>query len=135
LSSGSSESGIIHDLGLFSCPLFRGNPKETLIERKGRLEKTIADLQRERANVAAQLKARILSDEQIETLVDRIRKVGKALQVARRDFETQRYFVDMLDVTARLAVEDGEKAVHPRCILGEGPRLIVSNTTNRAACP
>jgi SMC interacting uncharacterized protein involved in chromosome segregation len=93
--------------------------KEILTERKARLETTITALEKERAGLVAHLEARELSMEQIETIQEFAARVTENLEAMRDDFEMKRRLVEELDVHVTLAVEDGQKVVYARCLLGE----------------
>jgi ribosomal protein S15P/S13E len=84
-------------------------PREMLVERKEKLQSTIDALERERAELAAQLKAQTLTDEQVQIVTEFAEKVRGGLEVAERDLEKRRRLIDLLDVRATLAVEDGEE--------------------------
>ena len=93
--------------------------KEMLIEKKADLEKTIAELEKERASLLATLKAQNITEEQEHTLIDFTRKIGKGLKAADANFQTRRGIVEALGVEATLAFEDGQKTMRIKCILGE----------------
>ena len=92
-------------------------PKEMLTERKARLETTIQALERERADLRAQLEASTLTDEQIRTIDDLARRMLPGLKAARDNFEAQRRIIDLLDVQVTLTVEEGEKVAYLRVLL------------------
>ena len=94
-------------------------PKEVLTERKNRLEATIVALERERIGLVNSLEAQMLTDEQINSLREFIAQVGQGLEQAEVDFETKRWIIDMLNLEATLAAENGEKVVYGRCLFGE----------------
>jgi Tol biopolymer transport system component len=93
-------------------------PREVLTERKARLQSTIDALEQERAELAGQLEAQTLTDEQIETIMEFAAKMGKGLDKAELDFEKRRRLIEELDVTVRLAVEGGQKVAHVKCLVG-----------------
>jgi len=93
--------------------------KEMLTERKARLEKVIEALESERAGLAAQLETQTFTDEQVQTVMEFAQGVARGLETADQDFEARRRVVEMLDVRATLAVEDGEKVAYVRCMLGD----------------
>jgi site-specific DNA recombinase len=95
-------------------------PREVLTEREDRLETTIDALEQERADLATQLEARTITDEQIETVRKCIGEMEKGLEVAEGDFDKRRRLIDVLDVNATLAVENGHKVAHLRCVVREG---------------
>ena len=101
-------------------------PKEMLLERKRTLEKTIADLGRERTRLSERIEAAILTDEQIETLAVIIDEVGEGLDLATADFEKRRWLIEKLNLSARLEVIDGEPVAHVECYAGYQTLSIVS---------
>jgi hypothetical protein len=104
----------------------RGQP-EILTERRARLEATIAALEEEQAGLLAHLKARVLSVEQLQTIQEFGTKVSEHLEAMRDDFEMKRRLVEELDVCVTRAVEDGQKVIYARCLLG-GDVFLTSNT-------
>jgi len=104
--------------------------REILTERKERLQKTIQALERERVELAAQLEAQTLTDEQIETIVEFAQSITRGLEKADTDFEARRHIIELLDAQVTLAVEDGEKVVYVRCMLGEDVLPIAFNSTS-----
>jgi site-specific DNA recombinase len=103
--------------------------KEMLTERKARLEMTITALEKEQGDLVAALEATILSDDQIMTIEDFARKVAGGLAKAETDFEARRQIIDLLDVRVTLAIEEGQKVAHVRCLV-EGAELPVASTTH-----
>ena len=93
--------------------------KEVLIDRRTRLERTISDLERERAKLTMQMKTHVLTDEQITTLMRFVGKLGKGLEAAEADFNKRRQLIEDLDVKGILAVEDDKKMVHISCVIGK----------------
>ncbi len=102
--------------------------KEMLTERKSRLEATVKALEKERAALAAHLETKTLTEGQVQSIQEFAAKVGQGLGVADTSFEARRKLVDLLDVTARLAVEDGDKVIYVACNLGEGVLSVASKT-------
>ena len=70
-------------------------------------------------NLAAHLKTRPLSVEQIETIQEFAARVGKTLEAMDDDFDAKRGLIEALDVRATMVVEDELKAIYARCLLGE----------------
>lgn len=93
--------------------------RETLTDRKVRLEKTISALEEQRAGLVSRLQAGALTDGQIQTLEDFVGQVGQGLDVMRADFGARRSVIEALNVQAVLAVENGQKVVHARCVVGD----------------
>jgi site-specific DNA recombinase len=93
-------------------------PREVLTERKEWLQTTVDALEQERVELAAQLEAQTLTDEQIETIMEFTAKMGKGLDKAELDFEKRRRLIEELGVTVTLAVEDGQKVARVNCLVG-----------------
>jgi hypothetical protein len=91
-----------------------------LIERIGQLETEIRSLERERARLVAVLGSQSLTEDKIETLQRLATRSVRGLELAEADFETRRRIVDLLDVRAHFAVEDGEQVIYVSCELAEG---------------
>jgi site-specific DNA recombinase len=104
-------------------------PHGVLVERKERLQTTVSALERKRKDLAAQVEAMIIADEDIETIVEFATKVAQGLEEAERDFEKRRWVIEKLDVRVKLAVEDGQKVVHVQCHIGQDKLSLVSTGT------
>lgn len=109
--------------------------KETFVERKTRLETTITALEKERADLVITLESQTLTDAQILTIEKYARKVAKGLGKAEGDFELRRQIIDELDVRVKLAIEDGLKVAHVRCLIREEETLSIEDTITRNAWP
>jgi site-specific DNA recombinase len=105
-------------------------PKEVILDRRTRLEKTVSALERERADLATNLEKHLLTTEQIQTMQEFAAKVGEKLEVMGDDFDAKRGLIEALEVQATLTLEDGEKVVYARCILGEQRSPIASHTSS-----
>ena len=103
--------------------------REMLTERKDRLQSTIDALEQERVDLQTQLEAAVLTDEQIETIMEFTAVMKEGLKEAEQDFGKRRWIIDALDVTARLTVEDGKKVAHVKCHIGKDVLEIVSMNT------
>jgi site-specific DNA recombinase len=108
-------------------------PKETLTDRKSRLERTILALESERSGLETQLEAQLLTEKQIQSIQEFAAKVGEGLEAIGDDFDTKRRIIEELDVWATLSVEDGQKVVYVRCMLGDEELSIETSHTRRAA--
>lgn len=104
-------------------------PKDALLDRKARLTDTITALEQEREGLAAQLRAQSLTEGEVQSVYDFAAEVAEGLSAADHDFETRRRIIELLDVRATLAVEEGEKVVYPRCRFWDGRSLLVVNTS------
>lgn len=106
-------------------------PKDALLERKARLTDTITALEQEREGLAAQLRAQSLTESEIQSVYDFAAEVAEGLSAADEDFETRRRIIELLDVRATLAIEEGERVVYPRCRFWDGrPLSIVTTNTS-----
>jgi site-specific DNA recombinase len=108
-------------------------PREVLIERKARLEKTLASLTRERENQEALLADNVITDEQIETIQEFASCIVQGLR--QLTFEEKRRIIDLMDVRGVLTIEDGEKVVYVHCVVGEQALDIVSKTSTAPLSP
>ncbi len=92
-------------------------PAEMLQERKARLEEMITNLKREHIDISTHIQTTIISDQEvanIEAFCGELR-----LRLDNATFEQQRQLIDMLDVRGKLAIENNEKVVYVKCILGQ----------------
>jgi len=104
-------------------------PKELLTERQERLYETLGALERERADLVARLAAQTLTDEQVQTIAEFAQEVAQGLEKADNDFAARRQLIEMLDVRATLAVEDGQKVAYVRCMMGDDAWPIASTSS------
>jgi len=117
-------------------------PKEMLQERKTNLDTTLSNLKREKADLASHLQTTTVTIEQIAGIEAFCAKIREGLDIAT--FEQKRQVIDMLDVRGKLAIENDEKVVYVKCILGQ-QLLSVARTsplsstgvtaTHTCACP
>jgi site-specific DNA recombinase len=85
-------------------------PKEILVERKTRLEETVANLRKEHADLSSHINTVMITDEQLAEIEGFCTGVRDGLDNAA--FEDKRRLFDLLDVRGTLAVENGEKVVY-----------------------
>jgi site-specific DNA recombinase len=93
-------------------------PKESLIDHKTRLEKTIQSLEQEKHKLMAQIN-RGLTLEQEELIKDFAVQFAEGLSLADDEFQTRRQIIELLNVTATLTRENGQKVAYVSCVLGE----------------
>jgi len=93
--------------------------REALVDRKARLETTIAALDRERAGLVAQLEARTFTPKQIRSLQEFAANVARGLTLADVSFQTQRRIIEDLDVRVTLTIEDGQQVAHVSCLISD----------------
>ncbi|MCX6029434.1 MAG: recombinase family protein [Chloroflexi bacterium] len=105
--------------------------KELLLERKLRMETTIGELTHEREGLALRLEAQTLTPERIQGLQSFAAKVGEKLVLADSSLQARKQIIEMLDVRGTLSIEEDQKVVYARCILGARD-LPITNTTSPA---
>ena len=105
--------------------------REFLLDRKSRLEATIAALQSERSSIEERLENQSLTQEEIENIQVFAEEVAEGLSAADEDFDARRQIIEALDVQTTLTVENDEKVAYVRCVFGEDTLLIESNNTYR----
>ena len=121
LSRQSSQLGRLLDAAIGGA-----FPKELVEERRVRLDKTIAELERQHQSLEAQVNAEVLTEAQIRGLEDLAAQIWEGLDGAETDHELKRGVVEMLDARARVSIEDGAKIVDAHCILGDKALPIAS---------
>jgi ferritin-like metal-binding protein YciE len=90
--------------------------KESLQERKGRLDETLAKLLREQSDISTNFQNQVLSDDQIAhiaTFCEQIRQGPEVDSLVQR-----RQIIDLLDVRCTLTVENGVKVIYLKCLIG-----------------
>jgi hypothetical protein len=93
--------------------LYKGQCTDAFHDReKALIERQRADVLAEQAKLADDLAALTLTDARIESLERYSAEAGEGLDAAT--FADMRHYLDCLEVTARLAVEDGEKVIYLR---------------------
>jgi hypothetical protein len=93
-------------------------PKENLIDHKNRLERTIQSLEEEKKKLTAQIN-KGLTREQEQMVKDFAVRLGKGLSRAEDHFQARRQIIELLNVTAILTPENGQKVAYVSCVLGE----------------
>lgn len=101
--------------------------KEMLVDRRSRLETTIAALDEERVELENQLNSAVLSQQEIEDIFDFAQQAAEGLCEADENFEARRRVVELLEVRAALEVEGKEKYLYLQCGLGRENLIVASN--------
>ncbi len=103
--------------------------KQHLTDRKMRFEKTIESLEVERNALMRQVKQAALTERDIQTLQEFGDKIRATLgSEALKTFTAKSYIIDLLDVRARVAIEDGCRVAYVSCAIAED--LICLNHDN-----
>jgi len=58
-----------------------------------------------------------MTEDQVQDILGFARRIALGLEAAEHDFEAKRQIIELLDVQATLAVEDGVKVAHVSCIV------------------
>lgn len=96
----------------------KGNfPEKYLVEHKNRLQETIESLVAEKEKCTQELDVHILTMEEIQNMQDVMAYIAEGLFAAEEDYLLRRQILDTLDLEVRLAMEEGKKVIHIRCIL------------------
>jgi hypothetical protein len=92
-------------------------PRDMLTERKARLEKTVADLSREREELTAHVRAVTITDGRIAEVEAFRAEIREGLEAAT--FADKWRYFELLDVRGKMAVEDNERVICASCKLGK----------------
>lgn len=95
--------------------------KTMLVDRKARLQETIAKLEGERGELQKRI-AHAPSDDEIEDVITFAYDLAAGIAQADKSFDKRRRIIEVLDVRAILATEDGEKVCHASFILSGDAR-------------
>lgn len=109
-------------------------PKDILVDKKQRLEATLEALDQEEQELSFRLETQMLTANQIKQIQEYTKVVAEGLRVAEESFEARRQIIELLDVRVTLTIEDDEKVVYVRCILGDDS-LSIDNPTSRSGGP
>jgi hypothetical protein len=103
--------------------------REMLMERKQRLEDTIAALERQERELTSQLE-KTLTPEQIMSIQTFAASIANRLEAAGDDFPRRRQLIEDIDTEVTFAIEGGEKVLYLRCALSPDTATIsMSNNT------
>jgi site-specific DNA recombinase len=91
--------------------------KDMLVDRKARLESTVAALEKEKSELDQQLETKTLTAEQIKTILDFATAIRDRLSYADENFAARRQLIELLDVTGRVVKEEEGLFVYTRCII------------------
>jgi site-specific DNA recombinase len=97
--------------------------KDVLVERKYRLETTIASLRKEQEQLSAHLSEDSYSDQDIAIIEDFCASIREKLDEVT--FEGQRRILDLLDVHGTLAIENDERILYITCAIYPQPVSLV----------
>lgn len=104
--------------------------KELLAERVAHFRRLDEGHKRQRDAIAAEIQAKEISQEQVETIMEFIGEMSVGVKEADRDLAKRRRLIEELDLSARLGIENGEKVAYVTCALG-ARRLSVADPSTR----
>jgi site-specific DNA recombinase len=105
-----------------------GKLADVLAREAAGLEAAMGSLEREQAALIAELATQVITEEQMPMLREFAAEVATRLEAAEEDFETRQRIIEILDVRVTLTVEEGQRVVYPRCVLGGNLPLLCTNT-------
>lgn len=103
-------------------------PREVLLERKTRLQDTVAGLEAEHGRLTAQIEAQALTEDQLRSLRDFAARAKAGVEEADHDFAGRARLVALLDVHGIIGVENDQDVIHLSCILGEKQLCLMSTS-------
>jgi len=89
-------------------------PRDLLVDKKQRLEATLAALGKERDELNVELEAESFSDGDVQWIGEFAAQIAEGLEAGSETFEERRRIIEMLDVGASLTVENGQKFIKSR---------------------
>ncbi|MBN1665455.1 MAG: recombinase family protein, partial [Anaerolineales bacterium] len=101
--------------------------REMLVEKQNQIQQIISDLERERGDILINLEESVITDEQIINIEAVAQEIRSKLN-GKKDFDSKRKVLEMMNVSGTLAFEDGEKVIYVQCVLGRD-RLSVNSAT------
>jgi site-specific DNA recombinase len=107
-------------------------PRDILVDKKQRLETTLSVLNDEKQQLSSQLDGKILTEADLMKIRAFAKQASEEFELDEVGFQGRRRLIEMLDVHAKLYVENGEKIVEVWCILGTGELPIVETSIQNA---
>ena len=98
-------------------------PKEMLMERRTRLEDTIANLKTEQSQLASHLQSVTYSDQDIADIEAFCAKIRERLDMVT--FDGKWRILELLDVRGTLAIENDERVIYVSCLVSPQPVSLV----------
>lgn len=115
--------------------LYKGQCTETFHDReKALIERQRADMLAEQDKLSDDLAGAVLTDERVSSLEQLAAEVGPGLEGAT--FGDKRQYLNWLELSARLAVENGEKVIYARLkVLGKREHRLSEVKATSLYCP
>ncbi len=103
-------------------------PKDALNDRKYRLEQMLTDLQKEKNELLGHIRKVSITDDQLAYIESFCDKIRKGLDQA--DFKTRRKILELLDIRGKIAVENDERVIYLKCLIGpeQGSHVLISRS-------
>jgi site-specific DNA recombinase len=93
-------------------------PRDMLLEKRTRLEDTLATLEKERVALTAHLETQSLTPDQVQSVRDFAARIADGLDVIDGSFAERRRILTVLDTRVKLAREGTQKVAYVRCAFG-----------------
>ncbi len=107
-------------------------PRDILVDKKQRLETTLSALDEEKQQLSTQLAGKNITETDLMKIRSFAKQASEEFNLDEVGFQGRRRLIEMLDVHAKLYVEDEEKIVEVWCILGTG-ELPIEDTNFQSA--
>lgn len=107
--------------------------KATLLKDIEDAEKTLDNLEAQRAETLAALEQATLSEQDLRAIRDYAAEVRQGLDIANASFPERRWLIERLSVKVTLTIEDGQRIAYVTCTLGEDEpkRLLIDSHTSK----
>jgi hypothetical protein len=106
--------------------------RDLLIERQARLQAMVKSLTAQRDELQARLQSRAVTKSEFQSMQSFVGQLAERLDLGdyEGDIERMQQVIDVLDVRAKLTIEDGEQVLYLTCRI-DSDRFIVKQTTCR----
>jgi len=99
---------------------------DILTERKNRLNESILKLRGERVIIQSHLASITITDEQLEEIEAFCAQIRTGLDMVTPEVKQQ--IIELLDVRGKMALENNEKVVYVKCLLGQQRLSVVATS-------
>ncbi len=107
--------------------------RDTLVEKQAELDRTIADLVRQRSRLTTQIEQDELREDEIRDLVTFARQIAGRIDGGGCDIELRRAILEELDVQGVVSVEDGRRVIRLTSVLNPEAVSIATEDTETLA--
>jgi site-specific DNA recombinase len=114
---------------LYDLYLDEGISREDLAKRKSQLESELNEHREEHARLERQVQEQEFSEEQLLSVAEFAKVISAGVKEAEGDFNKRRELIEALNVTGRLAVENGAQVLYLHCVIGEDVRIVYNSSS------